>query len=495
MVSQYLAFDLGASSGRAILGTLHGDRMTLDELHRFATPLVDRDGQLFWDIDALWDEVRHGLDEALRAAPMLRSVSVDSWAVDYVPIGPAGRPLRDARAYRDPRTRGRLEQALANVPADELYRRTGIQLLEINTLYQLLADLDEEPELLRDTTHRLPIADYLLYRLTGRAAVERTMASTTQLMDVSTGEWASDLIRRFGLPDTGWPEIVPPGTVLDPLAIQGDAPVVIAGCSHDTAAAVAAVPALPNDDAWAYLSSGTWSLLGIERGEPILTDAALRAKFTNEAGLDGTVRFLKNLTGLWVVQECERAWLAEGDEMDSATLIEEAAAAPPAPGVLDLNDARFAERGDMPNKLLAACRDIGIPAPSRRGELLRLIFESLAAGYARALRELEQVIAGRIEVLHVVGGGSQNRLLCQLTANACARRVVAGPAEATALGNLLIQAWTLGDLPAGLSIRDVARASSELQAYDPAPAHTRAEAIDSRLQSTVERSACERSTS
>lgn len=437
MVSQYLAFDLGASSGRAILGTLHGDRMALDELHRFATPLVDRDGRLFWDVDALWDEIRRGLDEALRAAPALHSVSVDSWAVDYVPIGPANRPLRNARAYRDPRTRGRLQQALALVPADELYRRTGIQLLEINTLYQLLADLDEEPELIRDTTHRLTIADYLLYRLTGRAAVERTMASTTQLMDVSTGEWASDLIRRFGLPDTGWPEIVPPATVLGPLAFpHGDnaRPVVIAGCSHDTAAAVAAVPALPNDAAWAYLSSGTWSLLGIERDQPILTDAALRANFTNEAGLDGTVRFLKNLTGLWVLQECERAWLVAGPETpplsggrrggggnvgrrlesdfpNSAALIEDAAAAPPAPGVLDLNDARFAERGDMPNRLLAACRDIGIPEPSTRHELVRLIFDSLAAGHARALRELEQVIAGRIEVLHVVGGGSQNRLL------------------------------------------------------------------------------------
>lgn len=507
---QYLAFDLGASSGRAILGTLHGDRMTLDELHRFTTPLVDRDGRLFWDLDALWDEVRRGLDEALRVAPELRSISVDSWAVDYVPIGhdasAADRPLRDARAYRDPRTRGRLEQALAVVPADELYRRTGIQLLEINTLYQLLADLEEEPELLRETTYRLPIADYLLYRLSGRAAVERTMASTTQLMDVHTGAWAMDLIRRFGLPDTGWPEIVPPGTVLGPLVTSGralhtppgrahhaggrrassssprlraaDGPAVIAGCSHDTAAAVAAVPASRAGAPWAFLSSGTWSLLGVERAVPILNDAAMRANFTNEAGLDGTVRFLKNLTGLWVLQECERAWLAEGDgdgHHDASALIAEAAAAAAPAAVLDLNDARFAERSDMPSTLRAACNEIGIAAPNTRAELVRLVLESLAAGYARALGELEKVVEARIEVLHVLGGGSMNRFLCQLTAEACGRRVVAGPAEAAALGNLLVQARTLGDLPPGLSIRDVARASSDLHEYYPARTRAGAE--------------------
>jgi rhamnulokinase len=469
----HLAFDLGASSGRAMLGTLAGERIEIREVHRFPTPLVERADHLYWDVEALWREVERGLALALEAERELHSVSVDSWAIDYVPLDDSGRPLRDAYAYRDPRTRGRMAQAFQLVPAEELYRRTGIQLLEINTIYQLLADLEEEPELLRATANRLLIADYLLYRLSGRQVVERTNASTTQLMDVTTGEWALDLIRRFGLPETGWPEIVPPGSVLGPMRVgppvEGDPPVVVASCSHDTGAAVGAVPAREDGPAWAYLSCGTWSLLGVERREPILTDAAREANFTNEAGLDGTFRFLKNLTGLWVLQECERAWREDGQSVDAAELVAEAEAAAPPDAVLDLHEPRFAERGDMPAILVAACRENGIPEPSTRGEVVRLILESLAASYARGVRELEAVIEEKVEVLHIVGGGSQNTLLCRLTANACGRRVLAGPAEATALGNLLVQAKAVGDLPRGCSIRDVVRASCEVHEYDPKP--------------------------
>jgi rhamnulokinase len=238
--SSYVAFDLGASSGRTVIGTLSGSRISLHEVHRFATPLRERDGSLSWDVEELWREIRRGLERAMREAPDLRSISVDSWAVDYVPVDEAGWPLRDPHCYRDPRTRGRMEQAFQRVPAAELYRRTGIQMLELNTLYQLLVDLEEESGLLWRTAQRLPMADFILYRLSGRAVVERTMASTTQLVDVRTGQWASDLIRQFGLPETGWPEIVPPGTVLGPLvgiaASGAAAPVVVASCSHDTAA-------------------------------------------------------------------------------------------------------------------------------------------------------------------------------------------------------------------------------------------------------------------
>ena len=469
--NSYLAFDLGASSGRAILGTLRDGQVTLHELHRFPTPLVERDGSLFWDCAVLWSELRKSVGLALQATSNLRSVSVDSWAVDYVPMDAAGQRLREPYCYRDPRTRGYMAEAFKRVPAEELYRRTGIQLLEINTLYQLLADLDHEPELVRCAAQRLPIADYLLYRLSGRAAVERTMASTTQLMDVDTGRWALDLVRRFGLPDTGWPEIVPPGTVLGPLMFpritEGSAPIVVASCSHDTAAAVAAVPAEEHSSTWAYLSSGTWSLLGVERREPILTDAARQANFTNEAGLDGTFRFLKNLNGLWVLQECEREWLSEGAVFDHATLLLEAGAATPTGGRLDLGDSRFATRGEMTAKLLRCCLDNGLPIPQTRGQIVRLILESLAASYAIALRELEDVTGQRIDVLHVVGGGSQNTVLSQWTADACGCRVVAGPAEATALGNLLVQARALGDLPHGASIRDVVRTSTALREYHP----------------------------
>jgi rhamnulokinase len=467
----YLAFDLGASSGRAMLGRLRHGRLELEEVHRFPTPLVDRGGKLFWDIEALWAEVRYGLELASRAEPGLRSVSVDSWAVDYVPLDGTGQPLRDPYAYRDLRTRGRMAEAFVEVPAEELYRRTGIQLLEINTLYQLLADRDQEPDLLRRAAKRLLIADFLLYRLSGRPVIEWTNASTTQLLDVHTGAWATDLIRRFRLPETGWPEVVPPGTVLGPLldgiGTVADPPLVVASCSHDTACAVAAVPAAPDGPPWAYLSSGTWSLLGVELDAPVLSDAAREENFTNEVGLDGSIRFLKNLTGLWVLQECEREWREAGELLDPAGLVSEAADAAPPGGLIDLDDPCFAARGGMLDRLRSCCLERGMQAPVTRGETVRLVLESLAAGYGRALRALERVTGRRIEVLHVVGGGSRNELLCQMTADRCGCIVVAGPAEATVFGNLLVQARALGDLPPGSSIRDIVRGSTELREYSP----------------------------
>ena len=469
----YLAFDLGASSGRAMLATLEEGRVSLRELHRFHTPLAERDGHLQWDVGALWSEVERGLELALAAAPALRSVSVDSWGVDYVPLDDAGRPLRDPYCYRDPRTHGRAARLFERVTADELYRRTGIQLLEINTLFQLLADVDEEPELAGRAAARLSIADYLNFRLSGRAAAERTMASTTQLMDVRTGEWARDLIARLGLPGGGWPEIVAPGTVLGPL-VEGlggvdGGPVVVAGCSHDTGAAVAAVPADAAGPPWAYLATGTWALLGVERSEPLLTEEARAANFTNEAGLDGTVRFLKNLMGMWILQECEREWRAAGEPVDYPALLAQAAAAPAPGALLEVDDARFAAPGGMIGKLELYCREGGMRVPESRGELVRLILESLAARWAAALGELERLTGEPAEVVHLVGGASRNELLCQLVADASGRAVLAGPVEATALGNALVQARALGDLPAGRSIREVVRAGERVTRYEPRP--------------------------
>ncbi|HEY0780643.1 MAG TPA: FGGY family carbohydrate kinase, partial [Gemmatirosa sp.] len=346
----YLAIDLGASSGRGVLGTLDGDgRMAMREIHRFRTPLVEDGGHLWWDAEALWEEVRTALARALAAAPGLRAVSVDSWAVDYVPLGTDGVALRRPYAYRDPRTRGRLDEAIERVPggADALYARTGIQFLPFNTLPQVVADLADEPALVARTAARLFIADYLLYRMTGRAVVERTMASTSQLLDVRSGAWADDLIRAIGDDPARWPEVVVPGTVLG--VVRDDAlparraagpcaigPSAIATCAHDTAAAIAAVPAT-GDRPWAYISSGTWSLVGAELVAPVLTPAARAAGFTNEAGLDGTVRFLKNRTGMWVLEECLRAWAAAGAAVDWQTLVAEAAASGPADGVVDLD--------------------------------------------------------------------------------------------------------------------------------------------------------------
>ena len=469
----YLAIDLGASSGRAVLGTLDGDCMRMREVHRFRTPLVEEGEHLYWDVGALWADIRLGLGEALRAEPALRSISVDSWAVDYVPLGTDGVALRRPYAYRDPRTKGRLATAIRLTGgAKALYHRTGIQFLELNTLPQIVADIEDEPALLARTTTRLMIAEYFLFLLSGEAVAERTMASTTQLLDVRTGEWSGALLRAIGDDPRRWPRIVAPGTVLghvepDALpAAAAHAPLVIATCAHDTAAAVAAVPA-SDERAWAYISSGTWSLVGVELRAPILSPLARDAGFTNEAGLDGTVRFLKNRTGMWVLEECCREWGGQGERPTYATLFADAAAAPPAQRTVDLNAPAFSERGGMVEKLRVAYRARGAALESGRGPLVRLILESLAESHAETLRELEGLLGVPIVDVHIVGGGARNDLLNQLTANACGRRVIAGPDEATVLGNLLVQARTLGDLPPGMTVRQVARGSAPITEYSP----------------------------
>ena len=474
----YLAIDLGASSGRAVLGTLQrlpeGWRVATREVHRFRVPMIEQAGHLYWHVDALWDELRTALAGALDTAPTLRSVSVDSWAVDYVPLGADGAPLRLPYAYRDPRTRGRLAEVFRRIDPDALYAVTGIQCLEFNTLPQVVADLMDEPAVVARTETRLLIADYFLYRLSGRPVAERTMASTTQLFDVRAGGWSREVIRAAGDDPARWPAIVNPGTILGPVLPDvlpatvrgtGHRPLVVASCSHDTAAAVAAVPA-SGDEPWAYISSGTWSLVGAELRAPVLTAAARRAGFTNEVGLDGTIRFLKNRTGMWVLEECLREWAADDSRIAWEALFAEAAGS--ASGqVIDLDAPQFGERGGMVAKLAAACHDTGAPVPATRGETCRLVLESLADSYRRTLEELAVLTGMRARVVHIVGGGARNRLLNQLTADACGRRVVAGPEEATALGNLLVQARTLGDLPDGVAIRDVVRASAQLSEFLP----------------------------
>ncbi len=358
--------------------------MRMEEIHRFPTPIIERGEHLFWDIDALWDELKLGFRKALDAAPDLRSVSVDSWAVDYVPLDAEGEPLRPPYCYRDPRTDGMMEQAFATLSPRTIYGRTGIQFLPFNTLFQLLADKRDDPDLLRRTHSHLLIADYFNYRFSGRQAVECTNASTTQFMKVGSPTWDDALFYAFDLDPAAWPEIVPAGTPLGPcLAKLGVT--VVASCSHDTGSAVAAAPATGDD--WAFVSCGTWSLLGAVREEPILTAAAREAGFTHEAGLDGTIRFLKNLTGLWALQECAREW----GVTDWEALEAEATDATPSPAILDLEDARFLPRGDMEARIRAACREQGLSRPETRGEVARLILESIAASYRRALGDLERV--------------------------------------------------------------------------------------------------------
>lgn len=457
----YLALDLGASSGRAVLGTLAGGRMATTELHRFETPLVRTDsGHLVWDIDRIEAECREGLRRALAAAPDLRSVSVDAWGVDYVPLGANGVPLRRPFAYRDARHDGQMEASFDAMPKRAQYEHTGIQFLPFNTVYQVRADPPDERA---RTATRLFIADYLNHRLGGAAVAEVTMASTSGALDVHTRDWSEAVVEGVGLEMTGWPRLVPPGTVTGQTS---DGVAVIATCSHDTGAAVAAVPADPATN-WAYLSLGTWGLLGTERAAPILSDAACNVSFTHEAGLDGTIRFLKNTSGLFLLEEAVRGWKADGTFGGYDALLE-AAEASTFDATVDLDQPRFSAPGPVLLRLAEALRETGQPLPSTPADLVRCLLRSLCGALACHFDVLTALTGTRPAVLHVVGGGARNALVCRWIATACGVPVVAGPVEATALGNLLVQARTLGDLPAGTTIRDVARVSSDLTTFDPA---------------------------
>jgi rhamnulokinase len=456
--THFLAFDLGASNGRAVLGHLDGDRMQMEEAHRFETPIIESDGHIRWDVDALWDELRRGLRAALELAPRIQSVSVDSWGVDYVSLDAVGRPVQQPYCYRDPRLDGVMQQALQRVPGDEIYRLTGIFFLPFNTLFQLLADREEGT--LEEVDCHLTMADYFNYRFSGRKAIEVSLASTTQLMDVHTKQWSRELLASFELDPGQWPDVVPSGTLLGAMRDHPEISVV-ATCSHDTGSAVAAAPTTDPHAKWAYISCGTWSLLGVERREPLLTADAREAGFTNEAGLDGTVRFLKNLTGLWALQECVREW----NDVDWHDLEQETRVAGTTGAVIDLEDPRFLRRGGMERRLLSYCRERDQILPQTRGQLARLILESIADSYRHAVYDLERATGESVDTIHLFGGGSRNRLLCELTAKACGKKVVAGPVEATALGNLLIQARTLGFLRS--SIRETAARSSDLTEYYP----------------------------
>ena len=482
----FLAIDLGASSGRAVLGSLDAGVMRMEEIRRFRTPMLERQGHLYWDVDAMWVEIRAAVAAAFSLCRPLRSISVDSWAVDYVPVGSNGAAVRPPYSYRDPRTDGRLAAAIGIAGgAEALYDRTGIQFLAFNTLPQVVADIQDEPALVAQTATRLLIAEYFLYRLSGIKVAEATNASTTQLVDARTGNWSETLIAAIGDDVRRWPPIVPCGTVLGPLLPElvppdvGQPPVILATCAHDTAAAVAAVPASP-DRAWAFISSGTWSLVGVERAGPVLTRDAREAGFTNETGIDGTVRFLTNRAGMWVLEECRREWEAGGSLESHASLIEAASVAPPSSATIDLNAPAFATRGGMLAKIAAACVEMDVVPPATHGETVRLILESLAASHAEALDQLVAVTGQQVDDVHIVGGGARNDLLNQLTADRCGRRVLAGPEEATVLGNLLVQARTLGCLPTGTTVRDAARRATRIREFTSRRGMT-AESCESRI--------------
>lgn len=469
----HIACDLGAESGRVMLGTFDGRRLAIEEIHRFPNGAVRSGNSLRWDLPGLYREVLQGLRKVAKRGLPIASLGVDAWAIDFALLRGQEPLLRPAYHYRDPRNERAFRAARTPEFEKLVFERTGIQFMPLNTLYQLLADQAEEPDSLADADRLLMIPDWFHFLLCGQEAIEETNASTTQLYDPWLRGWSEELIEHFNFPRHIFPQIVPPGTLLGFLLpeVQAetglDAVPVIAGCTHDTAAAVAAVPAVGEDEDWAYLSSGTWSLIGVELEGPLINEAARAANFTNEIGYDGTVRFLKNIVGLWLIQECRRIWARDGQDLDYAALAGFANAAAPLRSLIHPDDPRFHAPEDMPAAIRAYCAETGQPEPQTPGEYARCIFESLALLYGTRLDELEKLTERTLRVLHIVGGGSKNELLNQCAANATGREVLAGPVEATAVGNILAQSLTLGFIPSLAAARAVVRESFAVTRYVP----------------------------
>jgi sugar (pentulose or hexulose) kinase len=471
-----VAVDLGATSGRVMVAEVGAGVLELAEVHRFPNGAVDVGGSLHWDVLGLHREILTGLRLAAAGGPV-HGIGIDSWAVDYGLLDAGEHLLGNPFSYRDSRTDGVAARVLAEVGAAEMYAVSGLQQLPFNTIYQLVAATGTAS--LEQASTLLLLPDLLGYWLTGRIGAEATNASTTGLYDVRARSWAVDLAERVGIPSA----ILPPlraagdrvGTLLPDVAeavgLDPDVPVVAVG-SHDTASAVVAVPA--DGDRSAYLSSGTWSLIGLELDEPVLSEEARLADFTNEGGVDGTVRFLKNVMGLWVLSESLGAWARTGvPGADLAGVLAGAAAAEPLRTLVDINDPRLLPPGSsgpdaMPVRVQALAREAGEPVPETPAEVTRCILDSLVLAYRRHLHEATAIAGRTVDVLHVVGGGSRNALLCQLTADACGVPVLAGPVEASALGNVLVQARTLGvDLPDLAAMRALVRRTHELDRYEP----------------------------
>jgi rhamnulokinase len=466
----FLAIDLGAETGRAMAARLRGGRLLIEPVHRFANTPTSGDGRLSWDVGLLQREIRSAISRASAQAAGQLSIGVDSWAVDFGLVDEAGSLTGEVVHYRDRRTTGMIEQVGQLAPPDWLYQRTGIQTMPINTLFQLMS-LRGSPAL-DQASRLLLVPDLVNYWLTGVQSNEETVASTTQLLDGAGGSWAYDLLDRLGLPRHVFRDIRPAGTVLGPLdaewaSIQGGTDIpVVAVASHDTASAVVAVP-MERPERSAYISSGTWSLVGMELETPVLTEDARKANFSNERGFAGTIRFLKNVMGLWLLQECGRTWVGQGEDVTPAGLIHAAATATPFLSVIDPDDPMFLPPGAMPERVASYCRSSGQPIPDTVGGIVRTILESLAAKYALVIRQLASVTGRTVDLVHVVGGGSRNELLCQMTADATGLPVLAGPAEATAMGNALVQAYALGRLGSLDELRAVSRRSSEVRQFLP----------------------------
>lgn len=469
--ANYLALDLGASSGRASVVRFDGRRFALKEVHRFDNgPIRTGDG-LFWDAPRLLGEIKIGLRTCGRQGYRLSAVGIDAWGVDVALLDSNGGLLAMPRHYRDPRNEPAMAQALKRISPERVYESTGIQFMPLNTIYQLFAAASGPERLLESAGRLLFMPDLFNFWLTGEAQTERTIASTSQAMNAHTSDWDRELLAALGVPPEIMPAIRPTGSfggrLVEDIAVevgQADVPVVLTA-SHDTAAAVAAIPA--GGCEWAYISSGTWSLVGVELTAPLISPQSFEANFTNEAGVAGTVRFLKNVAGLWLLQECRRCWNEAGRRYSFAELDARAEKAAPLRSLIDPDDPRFAAPGNVPERIRDACRELGQPEPTTEAAMVRCILDSLALRYNEVLRTAAVLTGRTINTVHVVGGGSRNELLNRLIAGATNRLVVAGPVEATTLGNAAVQAIAVGDVADVPAARNAIAASVGLRRYEP----------------------------
>ena len=470
-----LAVDLGASSGRVVAGLFDGRILQLQDVHRFENGGVVAAGRQYWDVLRLWSETQNGMRAAGKQyGDRIRSIGVDTWGVDFGLLGDDGLLLGNPFHYRDGHTAQMPDAAFSIVPKSDIFAATGLQFLPFNSLFQLLAMKQQDSSILAAGRRLLMMPDLFHWLMTGQCSNEKTNASTTQCYDPRTTNWAIDLLRRFDLPTEIFGELMEPGTILGGLrsdvreATQlGKIDVVLPG-THDTASAVMAVPAASTDTTdWCYISSGTWSLMGVETRKPIINERVEALNFTNEGGVQGTTRLLKNIAGMWLIQECKRIWEVEGRSYDWQQLVEMASKAKPLVSLIDPDHGDFLAPANMIESIQQACRRTGQSVPESEGALVRCALESLALRYRAVLGWLEELVGNRIETIHIVGGGSQNELLCQMAADACGRTVVAGPVEATAIGNVMMQFVARGSVQSIHEAREVVRSSFAVKRFEP----------------------------
>jgi len=469
---RYIAVDLGAESGRVMIGSVTDDKLVLDEIHRFGNGPIKENGSLKWDFNKLISEIKTGIGKAAKTAGNdIAGIGVDSWGVDFGLLDEAGELIENPYHYRDGRTNGMMEKAFELLSKREIYENTGLQFMQLNSVYQLLAmRLANSPTLVK-VKNLVFMADLVSYFLCGEVFAEYSLASTSQFMDMKTGRWSQEVLDRLSLPVDILPKVVKPGTIVGRLTPEvqkelscGPIPVIAIG-SHDTASAVAGVPA--GQDNWAYLSSGTWSLMGVEIPEAIINDKTFEYEFTNEGGIDNTIRLLKNIMGLWLVQESRRQWQKEGTDLSYDELTAMAEKAEPFAGFLNVDDNSFLAPGDMPKRINEHLARTGQKTTLDKGQINRIILESLAIKYRHIINAIEDVTGNSIEILHIVGGGIKNELLCQFTANATGKKVITGPIEATASGNILMQARATGQIETLEQAREIVRNSFDLKEYKP----------------------------